>query len=321
MKEFALFWGCTIQARFPFIEKSIRTVMDALALPARDVDGFTCCPEKSLINNIDHDIWTLTAARNVSLADEMGINIVSPCTGCVSNLATASSELKSDAGKLKKVNSLLKGIGREFKGEVSLKHLVPFFHDEVGLNTLKKAVVRPLKGMKIAVHYGCHMMRPGHALKSDSPLSPKKFDNLVRALGAESMDYMTKLTCCGQSLDRVDQHDNALQMARVKLRELRSLGADAMVLCCPSCFLQFDNNQFLMQKDGEKFAIPIFYFTDLLGIAMGKSPEDLGIASHRIDATDFMEKLEALTVDALAREAINAGLSEEAFAEKSEVSS
>ena len=87
--------------------------------------------------------------------------------------------------------------------------------------------------MKFAVHYGCHMMRPGHALKNDDPLDPKKFDNLIRTLGGESMDYMTKLTCCGQGLDRVDQHENALTMARLKLKELKMLGADAMVFMLP----------------------------------------------------------------------------------------
>ncbi|MCK4847212.1 MAG: hypothetical protein KAS88_06010 [Deltaproteobacteria bacterium] len=290
MKEFAVFWGCTIQARFPFIEKSVRTVLDAMELPHRELDGFTCCPEKSLVNNVDHGMWTLTAARNVALADEANCDIVSPCTGCVSNLSSVKSELKGDVTKRDEVNALLNGIDREFKGKAALRHLVPFFHDEVGIKTIKENIKKSFKGMKIAIHYGCHMMRPSHALKNDDPLNPKKFDNIVRALGAESLGYMTKLNCCGQSLDRVDQHDNALQMARLKLTELRRLGADALALCCPSCFLQFDNNQFLMEKEGEKFGIPILYLTDLIGLTMGFSAEDLGLNAHRVSATRFLEK-------------------------------
>ncbi|MEE9614483.1 MAG: CoB--CoM heterodisulfide reductase iron-sulfur subunit B family protein [Thermodesulfobacteriota bacterium] len=292
MKEFAVFWGCTIQSRFPFLEKSTRVVMDALGLPYREVDGFTCCPEKSLVNNVDHGLWTLTAARNVAIVDEMELDIVSPCTGCVSNLATVASELKVDPGKKEEVNGLLKEVGREFKGEAKLSHLVPFLHDEVGVNTIKARIEKDFSGMRFAIHYGCHMMRPSHALKNDDPLEPKKFDNIIRALGAVSLEFPTKLMCCGQGLDRVDQHDMALHMARIKLRELKRIGADALVLCCPSCYLQFDNNQFLMEREGEKFGIPVLYLTDLIGLGMGFQPEDMGLSYHRVDVGPFLEKWE-----------------------------
>lgn len=294
MKDFTVFWGCTIPARFPFLEKSVRTVLDGMNLPYRDIDGFTCCPEKSLVNNIDHGLWTLTAARNIAVAEGEGLNIMSPCTGCVSNLATVKSELKTNPKKKAEVNGVFESIGRKYEGRIKLSHLVPFFHDEVGANAIKSAIKRDFRGMKFAVHYGCHMMRPGHALKNDDPLDPKKFDNLIRILGGESMDYMTKLTCCGQGLDRVDQHENALTMARLKLKELKTLGADAMVLCCPSCFLQFDNNQNLMEKDGERLGIPVLYFTDILGLAMGYKSEELGLDSHRIDVLPFLKKWEAM---------------------------
>ncbi|MCK4738522.1 MAG: hypothetical protein KAT46_01105 [Deltaproteobacteria bacterium] len=313
MKEFAIFWGCTIPTRFPFIEKSVRTVLDALKLPYTDIDGFTCCPEKSLVNNVDSGMWTLTAARNVAVADGEGVNVVSPCTGCISNLATVAKDLKTDTTKKKEVNKTLKEIGREFKGESTLKHLIPFLHDDFGVRPIKDKVKYSFKGMQVAIHYGCHMMRPGTALKADDPLNPKKFDTLVEALGAKSMQYMTKLTCCGQGLDRVDQHDKALTLARLKLRELKNLGADAMVLCCPSCYLQFDNNQFLMEKEGEKFGIPILYYTDMLGLAMGINPKDLGIDSHRMDAGPFLEKWaklcqeeDALTSAERMKEGLNA---------------
>src|SRR3989304_1356755 len=239
MREFAVFWGCTIQTRFPFIEKSTRLLLESFQLPYRDVDGFTCCPEKSLVNNIDHGAFVLTAARNVALVDELDTDLVSPCTGCVSILATVKGELNANPREKAEVNSLLKEVGREFKGSSRLQHLVPFFHDAVGI----------------------HKIRPSHALKNDDPLNPVKFDNLIRGLGAESLQFSSKLMCCGQGLDRVDEHDRALDFARIKLKELRAIGADALVLCCPSCFLQFDNNQFLMEKEGEKLGIPIIYFT------------------------------------------------------------
>ncbi len=294
MKDFAVFWGCTIQARFPFLEVSTRLVFERFGLPYRDIDGFTCCPEKSLVNNIDHGLWELTAARNIAMVEEMGLNLVSPCTGCVSNLATVNKELCHDEAKKGAVNSMLKEVGLEVGGHAALHHLVPFFHDEVGINAVRSRVVIPMKGMRVAIHYGCHMIRPSHSLNNDDPLEPVKFDRLVEALGCESVKHRTKMMCCGQGLDRVDQHENALHMARIKLRELSSLDIDAMVLCCPSCYLQFDNNQFLMEKDGEKFGIPILYFTELLGLAVGYGAEELGLMNHRVGVAPFLEKWERI---------------------------
>ena len=106
-------------------------ILDAYELPYKEVDGFTCCPEKSLVNNLDPGLWTLTAARNIAVAEDEGVDVVSPCTGCVSNLATVKAELKTDPKEKEEVNTLLGKIDREFKGEAALSHLVPFFHDKV----------------------------------------------------------------------------------------------------------------------------------------------------------------------------------------------
>lgn len=308
MKEFAVFWGCTIQTRFPFIEKSTRMVLESFKLPYRDIDGFTCCPEKSLVNNVDHGAFVVTAARNVALVDELGYDLVSPCTGCVSNLATVRGELNANPREKAEVNGLLKEIGREFTGTASLKHLVPFFHDTVGVHAIKQKIKRDFKGMRIALHYGCHMIRPSHALRADDPLNPVKFDNLIRGLGAESLQFMTKLMCCGQGLDRIDEHDKALDFARIKLKELKAMKADALVLCCPSCFLQFDNNQFLMEKEGERFGIPIIYFTELLGLALGFGAEELGMNNHRIDCAPFIKRWEELSAKPAVSKGIEEGL-------------
>lgn len=309
MKEFAVFWGCTIQTRFPFLEKSTRIVLDEFNLPYKDIDGFTCCPEKSLVNNVDHASFVVTAARNIALVDELDLDLVSPCTGCVSNLASVKGELCSHPKEKKEVNELLHEVGRKFTGKARLQHLVPFFHDSVGVFAIKQKIKKTFNGMRIALHYGCHMMRPSHALRNDDPLNPVKFDNLIAALGATSLQFPTKMMCCGQGLDRVDQHDLALYFARVKLKELKALGADALVLCCPSCFLQFDNNQFLMEKEGEKLGIPVIYFTELLGLALGHTAEELGMTSHRVDCAPFLNKWEALSKKAIAatmNEALNA---------------
>src|SRR3972149_278928 len=221
-------------------------VLEGFNLPYRDLDGFTCCPEKSLVNNIDHGLWVLTAARNIALIDKAKVDLVSPCTGCVSNLATVNSELHLSGKEKDKVNSILAEVGLKFKGENKLRHLVPFFHDEVGIPAIKNKIIKPFNGMRIAIHYGCHMIRPSHALKNDDPLEHK----------------------------------------------------------------QFDNNQFLMEKEGEKFGIPILYFTELLGLAMGYKPGELGLDSHRIEAVNFLEKWERLNEELSRTTVLNKELEE-----------
>lgn len=291
MDPSGIFWGCQIPARFPFIEKSVRLLWKALDLPLGEAEGFTCCPEKALVKNLDPWVWVLTAGRNLALAEQVGMDtLIVPCNGCYSTLKSVRSRLKTDPALFRRINSSLKEVGLELHGSLRVLHLAEYLHDQLGTARLRQEVRRPLKGMRVGVHYGCHMLRPSHALQFDDPLLPRKFDALVEALGAKSVEYPRKMTCCGGEYSSVGRPEEALAMAREKLLELKRLSLDALVVMCPACFMQFDGKQFLMQRQGEDLNIPVFFYPELVGLAYGLQPEEMGLGLHRVNVEPFLKK-------------------------------
>jgi heterodisulfide reductase subunit C len=141
----------------------------------------------------------------------------------------------------------------------------------------------------VAVHHGCHLLRPSPAVRWDSPTAPTKFETLVRALGATVVDYDTKMDCCGNALDRVGEREASLAMLERKLGDVRAQEVDALVVSCPSCFLQFDLNQATQNRAGGA-GVPVFYITELLALARGHTPEELGLARHRVETAPFLDK-------------------------------
>ncbi len=291
MFHYAMFLGCTIPARFPFMEKSIRMVLSELGIHTTDLEGTTCCPTKSIAKVIGSKTWYVTGARNLALAEAAGLDILTPCNGCFSSFKSVITDLDMDLNLRDSVNQELGRVGLEYTGKVKVKHIVQVLHDDVTAAEIKKKVVKPLTGMKVAVHYGCHMVRPSSAIHFDDPNRPSKFDVLVEATGARSVDYSTKMMCCGNDLNSVGESDAAIAMSREKLLETQQI-ADGMTTACPACFNQYDSKQYLMQKSGEHIDMPVIYLTELLGLCFGFSPEEMGMKMHRVDTTPFLEKWE-----------------------------
>jgi CoB--CoM heterodisulfide reductase subunit B len=287
MPEYTLFLGCIIPARFPFMEKSTRLVLSKLGCVLHDLGGATCCPTKSIIKSLGELQWYVTAARNLALAEKAGNDLLIPCNGCYSTLKSVEVELRINPHLREQINRTLSSTGLEYNGAIEVKHIVEVLHDEIGISKIKQHIVKPFDGMKIAAHYGCHMLRPSSSIFFDDPNKPKKFDALIEALGAKSIEYETKMLCCGGNLNTADEPDEATALARMKLFEVTKK-ADAISLTCPSCFMQYDSRQYLMQKSGEKLNVPILYYPELLGLAMGFMPEELGMDMHRIDAAEFL---------------------------------
>ncbi|MCL7413168.1 MAG: heterodisulfide reductase-related iron-sulfur binding cluster [ANME-2 cluster archaeon] len=276
------------------MEKSIRMVLSELGIQTTDLEGTTCCPTKSIAKVIGSKTWHLTGARNLALAEAAGLDILTPCNGCFSSLKSVVTDLNMDLNLRDSVNQELGRVGLEYTGKVNVKHLVQVLHDDVTAAEIKKRVVKPFTGMKLAVHYGCHMVRPSSAIHFDDPNRPSKFDVLVQATGARSVDYLTKMMCCGNDLNTAGESDGAIAMSREKLLETQRI-ADGMTMACPACFTQYDSKQYLMQKSGEHIDLPIIYLTELLGLSFGFSPEEMGKNMHRVDTTPFLEKWEQRT--------------------------
>jgi CoB--CoM heterodisulfide reductase subunit B len=271
------------------MEKSTRLVLSKLGCVLHDLEGATCCPTKSIVKPSGDLAWYVTAARNLALAEKAGHDLLVPCNGCYSTLKTVEVEMRINPHLRTEVNNVLASVGLEYGGTIEVKHLVEVLHDEIGIAKIKQQVTRPFDGMKIAAHAGCHMLRPSSSIFFDDPNKPKKFDALIEALGAKSIEYETKMLCCGGNLNTADEPDEATALSRMKLLEVTKK-ADAISLTCPSCFMQYDSRQYLMQKSGEKLNVPIIYYPEMLGLAMGFTPQELGMDMHRIDAAEFLSK-------------------------------
>ncbi|OFW56562.1 MAG: hypothetical protein A2133_08610 [Actinobacteria bacterium RBG_16_64_13] len=296
-----MFWGCTIPARFPFIEKSTRLALDGLGVEPVDVPGFTCCPETTLVKAADEEAYYLTAARNLALAERSGLPLITPCNGCYSTFKSVLADLKVDWRLEQRINDRLATVGPTVNGTADVWHLVEWLSEDLGPAALSKRAVKPFWGMKIAVHYGCHLLRPSPAVRWDSPTAPTKFESLVRALGATVVEYETKMDCCGNALDRVGERRAALDMLERKLDDVRTHDVDALVVSCPSCFLQFDLNQATLLREsgaaspdsaagGRQAGVPVLYITELIALALGHDPAELGLDMHRVGVGAFLEK-------------------------------
>ncbi len=290
MKKFVFFWGCVIPARFPFIEKSTRLVLEDLNVIYEEIDDFTCCPEKFLVETMSKEAWYLTAARNLALAERKNCDILVACNGCYSTFRQAISVFSSDSKLREEVRRKLRGIGLDFKFSTNVTHIVELFYNTFGTDFIGRKVIRQLRGMKFAVHYGCQILKPFPVVRFDDSLRPEKLDKLVESLGGTSLNYNTKLLCCGESLARSGNPDESIAAARTKLLELDQLGADAMVVICPACFMQFDTQQSVMKKFKENLHIPVFFFTELLALGFGHDPEELGLDMHRVNMQRFFDR-------------------------------
>ena len=222
MRDYAMFWGCTIPARFPSIEKATRLVLDDLGVRIHELDGHTCCPEGTLVKAVDPDAYHVVAARNLAIVGALGARPGHALQRLLLDLqGDPAPPVRRPGGARRRRRASSRP--RTWPGREGLQvlHLAEWLADVEGAPAVARRAVRSLAGMRVAVHYGCHLLRPQPAVSWDDPLQPSKVETLVRALGARVVDYPSKMQCCGGALDRVGQRETSLSMARAKLLELR----------------------------------------------------------------------------------------------------
>ncbi len=278
--KYALFSGCTISDRLPFLEKSIRMVAPEFGIELIDLP-FSCCPEPNNVRSFSNTTWLTLGARNLALAEEAGVDIMAACAGCFESLSMARHVLETDAEGKKKVNEVLKSIGKEYKGEVKVRHLQQVLYEEIGLEKIAEKVVNPLN-MRVVTHPGCHTLRPEKILQVDDAENPIKLDELVGLLGIESLEYMDKVMCCGAGI-RGTNRDVAFAVLRDKMDSMMMVEPAAAVVFCPTCFISFEAGQRVVNKMFDRsYKIPVYYYTELLAIAMELDGVEAVLAEHRV---------------------------------------
>lgn len=284
--KYAFFVGCTTLSRLPGYEKSARRVAEALGVELLDMPGSGCCGT-TYLETLDHKTGLAVAARNIAIAEEMGLDIVTICNGCTEVLTKANKELKEDPALRDEVNEVLAEAGKEFRGTVEVKHYVRVLREDVGLDAIEERMGKSLGGLRVASHYGCHMLKPREILMSDDPENPTVMDDLVATTGAEPIDYPNKLECCAGPVMGV-RENVTWSVGLDKVETVKRLG-DALVTACPFCFLTYERCQ-LMQDENPN--LPVLHIPQLLGLAMGMDTDELGIGHNKVPSTVVLEMLE-----------------------------
>ena len=290
MTSYALFLGCTIPARQPNYELSARKSLAKLGIELVDLANMTCCAPPPL-QSIDLETSLSIAAYNICLAEEADLNIITLCTGCFESLAMANALLNDNEELKARVNKILASAGKEFKGSNEVKHYLQVLIDDVGLESMKQNISKPLSKLRVASFSGCHFLRPSELLMVDDPERPHIFDDLIEALGAESIEYRNKLKCCGGLL-RGYADDLALSIAREKIVNTTKAGADCIATLCPFCFIALDMGQLMIRsKLKEEHNMPVLHYSELLSLALGIDPEELAPQFHKIKLDRVLNKI------------------------------
>jgi heterodisulfide reductase subunit B len=294
----SLFLGCIAPNRYPGIEVATIKTAKNLGVELVDLKGAACCPAPGAFGSMDILTWEALAARNICLSEQMGLNCSVVCNGCYKSLYDVNEKLKENPQEKEKVNGILKLADMQFQGSIEVRHIAEQLYNDVGVKKIRDSVVQPLNGIKVGVHYGCHMLKPGRDRHFNNPgafstETPKFLDEMVEALGARSINYKDKTMCCGAGGGvRGYKKDFALDMTNEKLKNMQAVGVDCIVDVCPFCHLQFDVGQVeIAEKFGDKYNIPVLHYGQLLGLAQGMSPSELGLEAHQIKVDALLDKI------------------------------
>jgi len=285
--KYLLFLGCVIPYRISSYEISARKVFEKLGVELVEMPEFNCCGLP--LDPVSHDVMLTLAARNLCLAEQQNLNIMALCPGCAGTLRKVNKALQEDKKLKELVNGYLKEFGMEFKGgTIKVKHLIQVLAEDVGFERIKESVQKPLSGLKVAEHNGCHVLRPTKYIGFDDPENPVILKKLIELTGAQCLDYMYETDCCGAPVIGVNDKI-PLHLAGEKLRNVKAVDAQALITVCPFCHMMFDLNQPRIERVlSETFGIPVLHYTQLLGLAMGFSPDELALEQLRVKAAKIL---------------------------------
>ena len=266
-KRYALFRCCTSAPHMPEYEQATDIILEKLGLDVVQINEFGCCGYP--LRNVDQASWLLASARNLALAEARGCTLITVCNCCYGTLKHCAWLLSRDQALHGQINRALRKEGLDFTGKARIRHLFEVLEQDVGIEHLRSRIVSPVKDLKLALHYGCRMLRPSKVLAMDSPDNPVLLDRLVETLDAVSLDWDKKSDCCGAQIMSTDE---GLSEALVKEKQSRAvdLGADAICVACPFCQLS------LGRPGQDKPTRPVITYPQLLAYCLGADVKRVG---------------------------------------------
>jgi heterodisulfide reductase subunit B len=284
----AYYPGCSLHSTAAEYDHTVRAAAKALDLELVEPPGWVCCGSTPA-HSTDHTLATVLPIRTLATVEQMGLDTVTaPCSACFARMKTAAHTVAQDEDMAKEVEEQ---IGYTYRGTVAVQHLLDTLVDRAGLEKIKTSVEKPLKGLKVACYYGCLVTRPPKITQAEHAEYPMKMDYLMRALGAETVDWSYKTDCCGGALT-LTQTPLALEMTGKILRNAHDCGADAVVTVCPLCHMNLDARQSQIDLD---FQMPILYATQLMTLAFGLGSKASALHKNLVDPRPVLEEKGLLT--------------------------
>jgi heterodisulfide reductase subunit B len=270
--KYTYYPGCTAQTTSVEFGLSTEVVCEALGVELLELEDWNCCGASSA-HSLDHELSLSLPGRNVALAQEAGLDMVIPCPACYQNCLSADNAFREDEAWRQKMEALL---DFHYAGQGRPRHILDVLSHDLEIDAIRAKVVKPLDGLKVACYYGCVLVRPPEKTGWDDPEHPVTMDRLVEALGAEAIDWSYKVDCCGASMT-LSRGDVVVALSTKLVDRAAEAGADCIVAACGICQINLDTRQAVPER------MPIFYFTELMGLAFGLSAVNKVLGKHAVD--------------------------------------
>jgi len=279
-RTYAYFPGCSLEKMARSYHESAMETTRALDVELEEIEDWNCCGATTYFN-IDELLAYTLCARNLAMAEQLKKDVVAPCSGCFKNLYSARKHLTHEPDLRDHINEALAEDNLSFTGTSQVRHLLDVLVRDVGLEEIKKRVKQPLTGLKVAPYYGCQIMRPRK--DHEDVENPRFFEDLMSAIGAEPTNFLLRLRCCSGAL-LITNREAALSMVRNLLDSAVRSGASIIATACPLCQVNLECYQAQVNSEfGTDFKVPVLYFTQLVGLALGIPRARLGIGSELVN--------------------------------------
>jgi succinate dehydrogenase / fumarate reductase, cytochrome b subunit len=287
--KLAYYPGCVAQASGKELDMATRYVCRTLGIELVEFPNFSCCGS-GFVDEANEVLNVAINARNLAIAERAGLDVLTICSTCQGMLSLANHRLEDSAVRAR-VDGALRPLGIEYRGTTKVKHLLRVLTEDVGLAAVKAKVRRPLAGLKVGAFYGCHLLRPADEMAWEDGEEPHAFEDLLSAVGASPVYYRGRVMCCGFPIQFV-KPETASRIAGRQILDAKAHGADAMATPCPLCHLSLDAYQNQAAKAvAAPLAMPVFHLPQVVGLAFGASPEELGLSRHLVSTDPALAKV------------------------------
>jgi heterodisulfide reductase subunit B len=285
MSTYSYFPGCSLEKMALSYHQSAMQTTNAVGVEMKEIEDWNCCGATTYFH-VDELLAYTLVARNLAMAEKAGHDLVAPCSACYKNTYFTSKYLKEDKDLSDHINYALEQDNLKYSGSIEVKHLMEVFVNDVGLEEIKERTTKPLAGLRVAPYYGCQIVRPKK--DHEDVENPRFFEELVSSIGADPVDFAYRLRCCGGSLI-ITSREAALTLVRNLLQNAVDSDADVIATARPLCQTNLEVYQMQVNQEFDtNFSIPIMYFTQLMGIAMGLPKKKLGIGSEFISTDKIL---------------------------------